>query len=112
MLDRPYTEWPDVFVTAVGPRLLSSYHVSCSLRFPYLKCNPFVLRRNIHFNGEVEQCITLSIKGADNDTDNDQKTIAMLRPTTLKYVENITKPYETTTIYSNGFCNRSRSHPS
>jgi hypothetical protein len=65
--------------------------------------SPCPQRRDIHFNEEVEQYIALSIKGANNNADSDRKTIAILPPTTLKYVGNITEPYETTTIYSNGF---------
>jgi hypothetical protein len=65
--------------------------------------SPCPQRRDIHFNEEVEQCIALSMKEADNDADSDRKTIAMLQPTTLKYEEDITEPLETTTIYSNGF---------
>jgi hypothetical protein len=99
MLDRPYAEWPDGFATAVASRSLSGHHVSClsSVSLSEMQ-SPCPQRRDIHFNKEVEQCITLSMKGADNDADSDRKTIAPLLSTTLKDVKDITEPHETTTI--------------
>jgi hypothetical protein len=113
MLDRPYAAWPDVFAVAVASRSPSGHRVSrLSSVSSAAGQSPCPQRTNIHFRVEVEQCIALSGKGADNGADNDGKTIAVLPPTTLKYVEDITEPHETTTIYSNRFCNGSRSHPS
>jgi hypothetical protein len=74
--------------------------------------SPCPQRRIIHFNEEVEQCIALSVKGADSSANIDCKTITPLPSTTLKDVKDITEAHETTTVCSNGFCNGSLSHPS
>jgi hypothetical protein len=113
MLDHPYAGWPGNFPAAVASRSPSAHYTSrlSSVSSSEMQ-SPCPQRRNIHFNEEVEQCIALSVKGADSSANIDWKTIAPLPSTTLKDVKDITEAYETTTVCSNGFCNGSLSHPS
>ena len=113
MFDHPYARWPGNFPAVVASRSPSAHYTSrlSSVSSSEMQ-SPCPQRRNIHFNEEVEQCIALSVKGADSSANIDWKTIAPLPSTTLKDAKDITEAHETTTVCSNGFCNGSLSHPS
>jgi hypothetical protein len=63
------------------------------------------------FNEQVEQCISLDIRGIDSCAHSDSKTITSSPSTPLKYRVDTPEPRETTMRHGNGFWTGSRSSP-
>jgi hypothetical protein len=105
-LGRPDLEQSNIAAKALVSRPLSGHHTSLlSSGSPDSQSpgSPGHEKRHIHFNEQVEQCIALGMKETGGAAENKGKTIGILPSTTLKYVDSITKPHETTLIHSSRF---------
>ena len=110
--NRPSTRRPEIAPIVFAPRPLIGHHPSLRSSTSSTRSqSPGSERKHIQFNEQVEQCISLDIRGANSCAHSDSKTITSLPSTPLKFRVDTPEPREATMRHGNEFWTGSQSSP-